>query len=56
MSWTIFKLLHSTWHDGKRIGLHGIYYAHARFDDFNLDAKPQWFGKGKNSMLNYVDN
>ena len=33
-----------TWHDGRRMG------AHARFDDFDLDARSQWVGKRKKSM------
>ena len=33
--------------------LRGIY---ARFDDLDLDARSQWVGKGKQSVLNYLDN
>ena len=42
-----------TWHDGI---LMDAIYAHARFDDLNLDARSQWVGKGKYSALNYFDN
>ena len=38
--------------------MHGIYiiyiYTHGRFDD--LDARSQWFGRGTNSALKYLDN
>ena len=34
----------------------GRIYTDARFDDLHLDARSQWFGKGKNSVLNYFDN
>ena len=40
----ISAILHSTWHDGRRLD---AIYTHARFDDFDLDAKSQWVGKGK---------
>ena len=33
-----------TWHDGR---LMDAIYAHARFDDLDLDARSQWVGKGK---------
>ena len=43
----VFKI----WH--KKLGMtvdlcmaHGIY-AHARFDDLDLEARSQWVGKGK---------
>ena len=29
--------------------------AHAHFDDLDLDAWSQWLGRGKNSVLNYLD-
>ena len=32
------------------------HYAHARFDDLDLDAGSQWLGRGQNSALNYLDN
>ena len=41
-----------TWHAGRPI--HGIY-AHARFDDLDLDARSLWVDKGKDSVLNYFD-
>ena len=32
-------------------------YAHANFDDLDLDVRSQWVGKGKKkSALNYLDN
>ena len=30
--------------------------AHTRFDDLDLDARSKWVGKGKNSVVNYLDN
>ena len=33
-----------------------IIYAHARFDDLDLDARSQWVGKRKKSPWNYIDN
>ena len=32
------------------------YYAHARFDDLHLDARSQWVGTGKNSLMNDFEN
>ena len=32
------------------------YYAHARVDEIDLDAKSQWVGKGKISALNYLED
>ena len=31
-------------------------YAGAHFDDLDLDARSQWFGRGNNSALNYLIN
>ena len=31
-------------------------YAHAHFDDLDLDAGSKWVGKGKKSVLNKPDN
>ena len=31
-------------------------YAHAHFDDLDLDARSQSLGRGKHSALNYLDN
>ena len=42
-----------TWHDGRLID--GID-AHTHFGVVDLDARSQWVGKGKKSMLNYLDN
>ena len=53
ISRTAFKLWHPTWHDGRL--MHGIS-AHARFSDLDLDARSQWFGKGKNSTLHALGN
>ena len=33
-----------TWHDGR---LMDVLYAHARFNDLDLDARSQWIGNGK---------
>ena len=33
-----------TWHDGRVMD---ATYAHAHFDDLDLDARLQWVGKGK---------
>ena len=41
-----------TWHDSRLI--HDIY-THARFDDLDLDTGSQWFGRGKNAAVNYLD-
>ena len=30
--------------------------SHTRFDDLDLDARPQWLGRGTHSALNYLDN
>ena len=32
--------------------MYGIYYAHARFNDLELDTRSQWIGRGK-QYLNY---
>ena len=53
ISRTVFKLWQSTCHDGRH--MHGTY-AHARFDHLDLDARSQWVGKGRKSVLNYLDN
>ena len=37
------------WHDGRL--MHGLN-AHARFNDFDLDARSQWVGKCKNYLEN----
>ena len=42
-----------TWHDGPFMD---ALYAHARFDDIDLDARSQWVGKGKKSALHAVGN
>ena len=31
-------------------------YAHARFDDLDLDARSEWVGKGKKSALHALGN
>ena len=53
ISRTVFKLWHSTRHNGRL--MHGRY-VHALVDDLDLDARPQWIGKGNKSALNYLDN
>ena len=35
--------------------MHGIYND-GRFDDLDLDARPQGLGRGTNSALNYLDS
>ena len=50
MSFTLGMMLDLyAWHNN---------YAHAYFDDFDLDARShsQWVGKGKHSALNYLNN
>ena len=42
-----------TWHDGR---LMDAIYAHARFDDLDLDARSQWVGKGTISAFNALGN
>ena len=34
-----------TWHDGRLMD--ALYYAHARFDDLDFDARLQWVSKSK---------
>ena len=34
-----------TWHDGRLKD--AMMLMHAHFDDLDLDARPQWVGKGK---------
>ena len=41
-----------TWHGGRLVD---TLYAHARFDDLDLDTRSQWIGEGKQSVLNYFD-
>ena len=36
--------------------MHGSVYAHARFDDLDLDARSSSLGRGKRSALNDLDN
>ena len=33
-----------------------VIYAHARFDDLDLDARPPWVDKCKHLALHYLDN
>ena len=35
------------WHDG---GLMYVMYIYAHFDDFDLDARLQWLGRGKHYL------
>ena len=42
-----------TWHDGR---LMGALYAHAHFDDLDLNARSQWVGKGNKSVLHALGN
>ena len=42
---------------GKTVDLCMEYnYAHARFNDLDIDARSHWVGRGKTSALNYPDN
>ena len=50
--WTSLSYGIQTWHDGRL--MNGIY-AHAHFDDLDLDARSQWIGRGKQSAFNYLD-
>ena len=45
ISWIVFKLWHSPWYNFRL--MHDVY-AHAHFDDLDLDARSQWVDKGKN--------
>ena len=57
---TIFMLLHSNF--GMAVDFwmpyydHIPYYAHARFDDLDLDARSQWVDTGKKSSLHTLGN
>ena len=33
------------------VGLYKAYYAHAPYDDLDLDARSSWVGKGKHSVF-----
>ena len=45
MSQTVLSYYIQTCDDGR---LMDVLYAHARFDDLDLDARSQWVGNGKN--------
>ena len=49
-----FSIDIQSWHDG--VDLCMAYYAHARFDDLDLDARPLWLGRGNSLALNYLAN
>ena len=40
---------------GMTVDMYAIY-AHARFDDLDIDARSQWVGKGHKSELNALGN
>ena len=63
-TWQVFHLYYNS-HTSQslyamalNLGMNGIImlYAHARFDDLDLDARSQLVDKGKSSALNYVEN
>ena len=51
---TIFKLWLSKRASLQTYAWH-ISYAHAHFDDLDLDARSQWLGRGNIPALNYLD-